>query len=120
MLNANALASPASFAYVTTPTVAALLAKRQGFSTNEPMWEGPLDTGTIADCPAFSSTNVPATTIVAGDFSQLIVAEFGPGVEIRANPFANFAAGITGFAMFYTVDIGVAFPTAFSIATSVS
>jgi HK97 family phage major capsid protein len=120
VLNANALASPTSFAYVTTPSVAELLAKRQGFSSTAPMWIGGLDEGTLAGARAFTSTNVPAATIVAGDWSQLVVAEYGPGIEIRINPAANFQAGIIGFALDYTCDCAVTFPTAFSVATSVS
>lgn len=120
VLNANARASPASFAYVTTPAVANVLATRQGFSTNAPMWLGGLDEGTLAGARAFSSTNVPAATIVAGDWSQLLVAEFGPGVEIRVNPYAQFKAGIIGYSLFYTVDTAVIWPSAFSVATSVS
>ena len=120
VLSANALVNPGAFGYVTTPAIAETLSKRQGFSTNAPIWQGPLDAGTVGGAPAFSSTSVPAATIIAGDWSQLVICEFGPGVEVRVNPYADFPAGIVGFAMFYTVDCAVTFPTAFSVATSVN
>jgi hypothetical protein len=38
---------------------------------------------------------MPAATAIFGDFSQVIFAEWG-ALELAANPYANFAAGITG------------------------
>ncbi len=120
VLSSNALVNPGTFAYVTTVAVAELLAKRQGFSANAPMWLGGLDEGTLAGARAFSSGSVPSATIVAGDWSQVVVGEFGAGIELRVNPLANFPAGIVGIAMDYYYDVAITFPTAFSVATSVS
>lgn len=120
VFTASAAANPAAFAYVTTPAVASLLAQRQGFSTLEPIWRGALDEGSVAGARAFSSTSVPSATILLGDWSQFVVAEFGPGIELRVNPYANFPAGIIGVVVFYTLDVGMFFPNAFSVATSVS
>ena len=120
VLGNNAAPNPPLFAYTTTPAIAGTLAQRQGFSTNAPIWLGGLDEGTVAGARALSSNSVPSATIVAGDWSQLVVGEFGPGIEVRINPYANFPAGILGLGLFYSVDVGVLFPNSFTVATSVS
>jgi hypothetical protein len=54
-----------------------------------------------------------------GDFSQLVIAEWG-ALELDVNPYANFAAGISGVRAFYTVDIGVRYAAAFSYSTAIT
>lgn len=117
VLTANALFNDIGF--LCRPTVAQLLANRQGFSTLVPMWEGPLAAGLLAKCPAYSTMNVPAATLIGGDFSQLILAQWG-GIEIGVDPYSNFQQAVTKFAAFMSVDVAVAWPQAFSVATSVS
>ena len=56
---------------------------------------------------------------VAGLVDQAILAEWGV-LEIDVNPFANFTAGITGIRAFYTCDVGVRIPGAFSVASSIT
>lgn len=115
---ANAL--NANCAYVTTPGVASLLAQRQRFSgTDTPLWAGNILDGNVLGFKAASSNNIPAATALFGDFSQVIVAEWG-ALEIAANPYANFAAGITGIRAFHTVDIGVRTAGAFSAANTIT
>ena len=102
---ANALNT--SCAYLTTPTVAALLAQRQRFtSTDSPLWQGNILDGEVVGFRGATSTAMPAATMVFGDFSQVVVAEWG-ALEIAANPYANFPAGITGIRAFMTTDVGV-------------
>jgi len=120
VLTSNAAGDGSSFAYVTTPAVAATLAARQGFCTNAPLWMGPLWQGTVAGGRAYSTTSAPSATIVAGNWSELIIAEWGSGIELIVSERANFKAGIIGIAAFYTVDVAVADVGAFSVATSVS
>ena len=57
--------------------------------------------------------------MIFGDFSQAILAEWGV-LEIDVNPYANFTAGIQGIRAFYTCDVGVRVPGAFSVATSIT
>lgn len=120
ILTANALGASGEVGYLCRPAVASLLAQRQAFSANEAIWRGPLAAGQVLGCTAYSSMNAPASTLIAGDWSQLLLAEWGPGLEIRVNPYANFQAGITGFSASLTVDVAVLWPTAFSVATGVS
>ena len=85
-----------------------------------PIWVGALDQGTIAGAPAYASKSMSAATMICGDWSQLVVAEYCPGIELRINAFANFQGGIVGMNVMYTADIATAFPTAFSVDTSIS
>jgi len=114
----NALAPTCG--YVTTPTVAGVLKGRQRFSgTDTPLWQGSILDGEIEGFRAMTSTQVPSATMIFGDFEQIIIAEWGV-LEIDINPYASFQAGIIGVRAMYSMDIGVRYPGAFSIATSVS
>lgn len=118
LATANALNPQCAF--LTTPTVASLLAQRQRFaSTDTPLWVGNILEGTVLGFRATSSNQVPAATAIFGDFSQLIFAEWGV-LEIAANPYANFAAGITGIRAFLTADVGVRVPGAFTAASTIT
>jgi HK97 family phage major capsid protein/HK97 family phage prohead protease len=106
--------------YVTTPAVAGLLKQRVKFtSTASPLWEGQLLDGTVDGYRAIASNQVPAANILFGDFGTVIVGEWSV-LELEINPYANFQAGIVGVRAIYTVDIGVRYPSAFSLATSVT
>lgn len=120
VLSANALGADTALGYACRPAVASVLATRQGFSTLMPLWTGSLAAGMIVGAPAYSSLAVPAATLVCGDFSKLLFAEWGAGVTITVNPYANFQSAITGFQAALSMDVGVAWPTAFSVSTSVS
>lgn len=107
-------------AYLATPIVASLLAQRQRFtSTDTPLWQGNILDGTVCGFRATSSLQVPTGDLLFGDFSQVIIADWGV-IELATNPYANFAAGITGVRAWATVDIGVRLGGAFSLATSVT
>lgn len=116
--SANALNS--NCAYLTTPLVAALLAQRQRFtSTDTPLWKGNVLDGDVVGFRGAASLQVPTGNLIFGDFSQVVYGEWG-ALEIASNPYANFAAGITGIRAFYTADVGIRVPGAFSVATSVT
>jgi HK97 family phage major capsid protein/HK97 family phage prohead protease len=114
----NALAE--NCAYVTTPSVAALLSARQRFSsTDTPLWEGNLLDGRVSGFRAVSSLQLTAASMIFGDFSQVIIADWGM-LEIAMNPYANFQAAITGIRAIQTCDVGVRYAAAFSRATSIT
>ena len=118
LASANALTP--SCAYVGTPTVAGLLMQRQRFSsTDTPLWTGSMLEGQVAGFAAYGSTQIPAGTLLFGNFADVIVAEWGV-MELTVNPFANFAAGIVGVRAWATVDIGVRRAGSFSAASSVT
>ena len=115
---ANALAM--SSGYVTTPAVAGLLAQRQRFSsTDTPLWEGNILDGKVMGFRAMSSNQMPSAKMLFGDFSQVVIGEWGV-LEVEVNPYANFQAGITGVRAFYTVDVAVRHAGAFSAAATIT
>ncbi len=115
---ANALAPGCG--YVTTPTVAVLLKGRQRFpSTDTPVWQGAILDGTIEGFVAKATNQMPAATMIFGDWSQIVIAEWGE-LEIEVNPFASFQTGLIGVRAMYSVDVGVRIPGAFSVATSIT
>jgi HK97 family phage major capsid protein len=106
--------------YVTTPSVAALLMQRvKVASTYSPVWEGNVLDGTVTGFKAMSSNQMPAANMIFGDFSQVIIAEWGV-LEVEVNPYTNFQAGIIGVRAMYSVDVGVRYAAAFSLATSIT
>lgn len=120
VLNANALGEESSLGYACRPAVASVLAQRQGFSTLAPIWTGPLNAGQVVGAPAYSSLTLPAATLACGDFQKLLLAEWGNGVTIEVNPYANHQSAITGFRAALTMDCGLAWQSAFTVASSVS
>jgi HK97 family phage major capsid protein len=117
---ANAVVSEASCGFVTTPTVAGLLKGRpQLLDGTAPIWTGPVHAGRIDEMPAYSTTSMTAATMVYGDFSQLVIAEWGL-LELLADPFTNFTTGGTKLRALWHVDIAARYAAAFSIATSIT
>lgn len=117
---ANAMLDAKAVGYVTTPTVAALLKQRQAFAgTNSPLWEGNLAGGNILGMNAMSSAQMPAGSMLFGDWSQLLIGEWGM-LEIASNPYANFQGNVIGVRAIQTVDVAVRVPGAFSYASSIT
>lgn len=117
---AGANVMPAAGGYVTTPTVAALMMQRQRFSsTDTPLWNGNIFDGTMAGYAAMSSNQMSSATMLFGDWSQVVVAEWGV-LEIEVNPYANFQAGIIGVRAMVSIDVGLRYAAAFSYASSIT
>lgn len=111
---------PVSGGYVTTPAVAALLMARVKFSsTASPLWEGNVWDGQMAGFNAMSSNQMGAATMLFGDWAQVVVAEWGV-LQIEVNPYANFQAGIIGVRAMVSVDVGLRYAAAFSLASSIT
>ena len=121
ILNNNALTEGGRVAFVCRPAVASLLANRQGFNASAPpCWQGPLAEGSVVGCPAVTTMQLPAATLLAGDFSQMTLAEWGSGVDIRVDPYSGFLAGRVGAAASLAIDISCAWPQAFSVAAGIT
>jgi HK97 family phage major capsid protein len=121
---ANANVVPVKGAYATTPTVASLLMQRTRFAnTATPLWDGNLwDANGPLGCagfPGMSSKQIPTGDMLFGDWNSLVIAEWGV-LEIEVNPYAGFQAGIIGIRALMTVDIGLRYPGAFCIGTSIT
>lgn len=106
-------------AYITTPAKAGILKQKQRFtSTDTPIWQGNVLEGEIEGFKAFTTTQL-SDGMIFGDFSQLIIGEWGV-LEIAVDPTANFKAGITGIRAFQSVDIGIRNAAAFTYASSIT
>lgn len=115
---ANALSE--NSAYLTTPTVAGLLMQRARFSnTDTPLWTGSVLDGQACGYRASTTTAITAASMIFGDFSQVVIGEWGM-LEIALNPYANFSAAITGIRAIQSVDVGIRQAAAFSRATSIT
>ena len=115
-----AAANIAGNGYVTTPAVAGLLKQRVKFSsTASPIWDGRLEDANVDGYRGMSSNQMPTADMIFGDWSQLVLAEWGV-LEVEVNPFANFQAAIVGVRAIYSIDVGVRYPAAFSLATSIT
>jgi HK97 family phage major capsid protein len=111
---------PAAGGYVTTPAVAALMMQRARFSnTDTPLWAGNVWDGTMAGFQAMSSLQLPTANMLFGDWSQVIVGEWGV-LQVDVNPYANFQAGIIGIRAITSIDVALRYGAAFSLATSIT
>jgi len=111
---------PVAGGYVTTSAVAKILMTKQRFSsTDTPLWNGTMWDGNMAGFRAMSSEQIPAGYMIFGDWTKVVVAEWGV-LEVNVNPFANFQAGIIGVRAMYSMDVGVRYAGAFSVSTSVT
>lgn len=107
--------------WVTTRTVASLLNGRQRFTgSDRTLWEGNLYNGQLGGWPAYSSPSVPASNLIFGAWSNLVLANWGPALEVSANPYTDFKAAIAGVRCLASFDVGLVRPAAFSIATAVT
>jgi HK97 family phage major capsid protein/HK97 family phage prohead protease len=106
--------------YVTTPAVAGLLKQRVKFSsTASPIWDGQLLEANVDGYRGMASQQMPAATMLFGDFGTVLVPEWGI-LELEVNPYAGFTAGIVGVRALYSLDVGVRYATAFSAASSIT
>jgi HK97 family phage major capsid protein len=109
-----------SMAYLTTPAVRGLLKTREkAATTGNFVWGGVVGDSMVNGYQGLVTTQLPAASMLFGDFSQIVIGEWGT-LEISLNPFANFAAGIIGIRSWVSVDVGIRQPTAFSAATTIT
>lgn len=109
-----------SCAYVTAPAVAALLMQRVKFTgTASPIWDGNVMAGDCAGLPGMSSNQMAAATMLFGWWQSLVLAEWGV-LELAVNPTQDFTRGLTGLRAWYTMDVGLRYPAAFSYASTIT
>lgn len=111
----TANANDENIKFLTTPAVRRLLQAREIVATSGRMiWEGRQLVGT----PASVTTDCPAATILAGDWSQVLVAFWGNGLEIQVDPYTSFVTGAVQVRVLMYADVNVAKPAAFFKHTS--
>jgi HK97 family phage major capsid protein/HK97 family phage prohead protease len=114
----NAMTGPVT--YVCHPAVAAVLMGKPRFTNSDtPIWDGGILDGRVVGARAMASAQVTSGTMLAGDFSQVVVGEWGT-VEIETNPYANFQAGIVGVRAMYSCDVLVRYGQSFAIGTGIA
>jgi HK97 family phage major capsid protein len=116
---ANAL-MPGS-GYVTTPIVAGLLMARPELPSTGTtrMWTGNMMEGNMLGFPAMSSSQMLAGTMLFGNWPSVLLAEWGV-LELMTNPYSDFTRGLTAVRGWYTCDVGVRYPAAFSYSSSIT
>jgi HK97 family phage major capsid protein len=84
--------------FVTTPGIKYSMAAIAKFASTDSKTLWDLDTNTVMGAPAYSTNNVPSTLTkgssssvahgaILGDFSQVLVGEWGAGAEIIVDPY---------------------------------
>lgn len=126
LASANTILNRRNLGWVTTPTVAALLAQRQCIAgSNFPrfLWEGSPETGTILGLPALATNTAPAGTLILGDWSRLAFFYWGSEdqvIELAVNPYSAFASGDVMFRLIETMNVAAVRPSAFYVLTGVT
>jgi HK97 family phage major capsid protein len=107
--------------YVTTPAVAALLSARPELPSTGTtrLWQGNLLEGSLFGFRAMASGQMSSATMLFGWWPGVILAEWGV-LELMTNPFSDFTRGLTAVRGWYTCDVGVSYPGAFSYASSIT
>jgi HK97 family phage major capsid protein len=118
--NANVISDLSRLGWLGTPNVAGLLKTRYFSTANWPIWTGSIPAGSIDMQPAFSSTNVAGGSLIHGDFSQLLIAQWSDGLQITADPYTNFQNAVVTIQVSVSVDFAVANPAAFSVIKTIT
>ena len=118
MVDAVETANAASVRWLAPPAVAKILRARDSpTNAGKFVWT---DQNTIAGYRAEASTACPASTLIAGDFSQAVIGIWG-GIGVEVDPYgAGFKTGSFRARVVAIVDCGLLTPAAFSVASSVS
>ncbi len=99
-------------AILSTPAVRKLLQGRPRFtSTDTPVWDG----SAVGGLPAYASTNCPASKLIIGDWSQLLIATWG-GIQIDVDPYSLFSTGMIKLRVLVHCDVALLRPSAFAVA----
>lgn len=114
-------AQNASCGFVTTPAVAGLLMDRPELTTTgtTPLWTGRMEEGRMKGYPAMSSGQMATATMLFGAWDTVILAEWGV-LELMVNPFSDFTRGLTAVRGWYTCDVALRYPGAFTYASSIT
>lgn len=119
--DANGVIDPRAVGYITTPAVGELLKLRPRFTaTDSPLWKGSLAQGEIEGVQAIASTIVPTATLIYGDFSQVVIGEWGPLLISTDRSDSRFNQAQIGIRALWMVDVFVTAPAAFVKVTSIT
>lgn len=108
-------------AFATHPGVARLLMARPELPSTGTtrLWTGQMTDGAMFGYPAISSAQMQTATMLFGWWPSVVLGEWGV-LELTVNPFSDFTRGLTAVRGWYTVDVGVRYPAAWTYATSIT
>lgn len=104
--------------FIGTPAVRKLLSSRERATGSGFIWQA----GGVAGQPGYVTTDMPSATLICGAWPELLLAMWGPGVELAINPNdpTGFKTGIVQVRVMVSCDVGVAHAAAFNAATSIT
>lgn len=108
-----------SLAYITTPPLMSTMKTTDvGTDTGTFIWSPGSERGQgqVNGFPAYYTSNMPAKTVLFGDFSSLVVGHWG-ALELDADPYSEFAKGNVSIRAFMDLDFGVRHPESFTALT---
>jgi HK97 family phage major capsid protein len=107
-----------AIAFIGTPIVREVLETRERAAGSGFIW----DEGRVAGRPGYVTTDLPAGTLIAGDWSQAVLALWGSGFTLEVNPYdpSGFKSGVIEARLLVGADIAFTRPDAFCLATSVT
>lgn len=114
VMNDHALAG--SLAYLTTPSVMATLkATDKGTDTGQFIWAN----NQINGVPAYATTQMGSTAqTLFGDFSQIIIGEFGRGLDVLVDPYSMSLTGLNRIHVARLADVAVRHDEAFCLISA--
>lgn len=103
----NAYVSEANHKFVGSPDVRELLGAR-AVGTSAGIAPFCWQDDRVLNRPAYATPACGTQTIVHGDFSQAVLATWGPDAfELQLNPYAGFQSGIVGVRVLISCDLAV-------------
>jgi HK97 family phage major capsid protein len=119
-------ASTDNVSWVTTPGIKYSMGAipRIASTDSKTLWD--LDTNTVSGAPAYSTNNLPSTLVkgtsgsvchaaILGDFSNVMVGEWGAGAEIIVDPYTLARRNLLQITSIQFADVQVRQPAAFSV-----
>jgi HK97 family phage major capsid protein len=119
-------ASTDNVAFVTTPGIKYSMGAipRIASTDSKTLWD--LDTNTVNGAPGYSTNNLPSTLVkgtsgavchaaILGDFSNVMVGEWGAGAEIIVDPYTLARRNLLQITSIQFADVQVRQPAAFAV-----
>jgi len=102
----------ANIKFLSTPAVRRILQGRARLAStdSQTLWT---DDNKVVGRPANVTTDCPAATIFAGDWSQILVALWGSGPVIEVDPYSAFTTGAVQVRVLMHCDVNFLKPKAF-------
>ena len=115
-------ANPQMVRFVGDSTLAQTMRKARvegGAAQNRHSGSFVLEDGQLAKTAPFVETNhAPSDTLICGDFTRVVIGRWTDEYDIVVNPYGSHGPkGEVEVTVFATVDVGVAQPKAFAVAT---